>query len=93
MIKYSIFTFLLKILDSINNLVFLYFYGYSKRCHFNSSELIWNPIHVTETGDLSRNYLHLTYAESSYMELPDAWQKRMDIWDEVMNDLQKTRKM
>ena len=47
-------------------------------------------MHNNETGEEHREYLRLTYAESSYMEYPKEWENRMNIWNEAMNELRQS---
>jgi len=48
----------------------------------STEDIIWSPIRYD-----GRKYLRLTYSESSFMEYPKEWQKRMEVWDEVMAEL------
>ena len=43
------------------------------------TDILWNPIQSV----VERDYLRLTYPESSYMEYPEYWKKRMSAWDEA----------
>ena len=38
---------------------------------------------------MDRKYLKLSYPESSFMEYPREWEERMNLWDEVINQVQK----
>ena len=38
----------------------------------------------------NRDYLRLTYAASSYMEYPENWKERMEIWEDVLGVIEKS---
>merc|ERR1719270_915276 len=42
----------------------------------HTDEIDWIPIHEQEDGTWYRDYLRLTYSESSYMEYPTEWNDR-----------------
>ena len=50
-------------------------------------DVYWSPIKKNEDGSMDRKYLKISYPESSFMEYPREWEERMNLWDEVMNQV------
>ena len=50
------------------------------------TDVLWKPI----TNKNNREYLRLTYAASSYMEYPENWKERMEIWEKVLGEIEES---